>query len=487
MTKGVYGIYHGEECLYVGQSVCIERRWRKHRAALADGRHHTPGFSPWFTASGLSLEDLTFTILTDLGDGATQLELNLEEIRYFNLLRPRFYGKTPSEGNSYGVAPEVIAQAGKTASERYQESYTGVSYIDEETGVRMRVMRCPTCNKEFSTSKRRQFYCTLQCRPGNQRHEKECLHCGEDFIAVYEATRYCHGCKYLVRSVELTCATCHEDFTARDTRKKYCSRECKRNVPVEKTCTSCGAVGTWERRYRQCKECRSKVSHRSLRSKPRKVSCGHCEKPFTPEGRGMYLYCSTPCREAEKEKKRRAKVKKPRESREHPLDVRRDEIIQLLHGRGSLATIAQNVDATVKSLQTWIRTRSILSEVEFICRGCGAGFHPTVAKHRSNCGECRSTAPGKTNGPRVKKMCSECPGEVAPGRSKTCSEGCARLRILRRQGEYNRDVRVKNRGKCAVCPRSVLSANPSAETCSKSCAAVFSNRRRRERREVSEK
>lgn len=487
MTKGIYGIYHGEECLYVGQSVSIERRWRKHRAALADGRHHTPGFSPWFTTSELSLEDLTFTILADLGEEATQLELNLEEIRYFKLLRPRFYGKAPSESNSYTMTPEIIAQAGRIASERYQESYTGVSYIDEETGVRMRVMRCPTCREEFSTSKRRQFYCDIQCRPSNQRHEKECLHCGEEFIAVYEATRYCHECKYLVRSVELTCATCHEDFTARDTRKKYCSRECKRNFPVENTCTACGTVGTWERRYRRCEECRSKVSPRSLRSKPRKVSCGHCKEPLTLEGRGMRLYCSTPCREAEKEKKRRAKVKKPRAAREHPLDARRNEVIQLLHGRDSLATIAYKVDTTAKRLQTWIRTRSILDEVEFMCRGCGAGFHAITSKQRGNCGECRSTAPEKTNGPRVKKTCSECPGEVAPGRSKTCSEECARLRILRRQGEYNRDIRMKNRGKCAVCPQKVLSANPSAETCSKSCAAVLSNRKRRERRDATVK
>lgn len=97
MTVGIYGIFDSEtdECLYVGQSVNIERRWEQHKHSLQSKKHVRKDFVEWYHQNGAKKELITFRILEECSP--THDELNRLEINYFNSLKPKFFGVKPSE------------------------------------------------------------------------------------------------------------------------------------------------------------------------------------------------------------------------------------------------------------------------------------------------------------------------------------------------------------------------------------------------------
>lgn len=109
---GIYGIFDSKtkECLYVGQSTNIVKRWMKHKNKLMNETHRKD-FVEWFKNKNNDLNSIKFIILEEIIFSEENkvedffnsgLEMNLEEklnkteIKWFNLLHPRFYGKVPS-------------------------------------------------------------------------------------------------------------------------------------------------------------------------------------------------------------------------------------------------------------------------------------------------------------------------------------------------------------------------------------------------------
>lgn len=106
MTSGIYGLFatDTQECLYVGLSTDIEKRWSKyHLPRLMNGSHRRPEFSEWFLEQS-SPEDAVELRTLEICNDVTKL--NELEAKWFRNLSPRFYGKEPSANEKwkYSVA-----------------------------------------------------------------------------------------------------------------------------------------------------------------------------------------------------------------------------------------------------------------------------------------------------------------------------------------------------------------------------------------------
>lgn len=96
MTAGIYGIFSSRtgECLYIGQSRNIEYRCSVHLQKLSKETHSRKDFNQWFKKENKEKDSLIFSILEE--SSLENQNLNSLEIKWFNSLSPRFFGKTPS-------------------------------------------------------------------------------------------------------------------------------------------------------------------------------------------------------------------------------------------------------------------------------------------------------------------------------------------------------------------------------------------------------
>ena len=97
MTVGIYGIFDSEtdECLYVGMSsVSVEKRFKQHLKNLRNGNHPRKDFVEWFHNNSGQPELVVFRILEECENNETVL--NTLEIKWFNELKPKYFGKQPS-------------------------------------------------------------------------------------------------------------------------------------------------------------------------------------------------------------------------------------------------------------------------------------------------------------------------------------------------------------------------------------------------------
>lgn len=96
MTVGIYGIFDSktDECLYVGLSKNIEQRWRSHLKELKSKCHKRQDFVEWYHSNGAVKELLSFKILEECEPD--EKTLNSAEIKWFNKLKPKYYGHKPT-------------------------------------------------------------------------------------------------------------------------------------------------------------------------------------------------------------------------------------------------------------------------------------------------------------------------------------------------------------------------------------------------------
>lgn len=148
---GVYGIFDAEtdECLYVGQSVRIPERWQEHLKRLRNGSHKREDFVEWFKKRGQEESALTFKILEETDE--SDESLNRAEIRWFNELKPQFYGKKPSMNERWEHSEETR----RKISEARRED--GELFIFEIERF------CPTCDKKFFSKYPDTTYCSVDC------------------------------------------------------------------------------------------------------------------------------------------------------------------------------------------------------------------------------------------------------------------------------------------------------------------------------------
>lgn len=155
-TCGIYAIFElGGDCLYVGQSRDIERRWKRHLSSLRSGRHRRLDFIEWFSGQEDASTKMKFQIVEELDSESTDEELNLREIHWFDLLKPRFYGKLPSVKETWQHSEEtkhkIREGMNKTFSKRSLKKNLVLNLV------------CERCGKEFTNIGKPLKLCSRNC------------------------------------------------------------------------------------------------------------------------------------------------------------------------------------------------------------------------------------------------------------------------------------------------------------------------------------
>jgi hypothetical protein len=128
-TCGIYAlISEDDEYLWIGQSVNVGRRYRKHLWLLRNNHHRTE-FLKWFEKNERNESAVRLKVLEEC-DPET---LNEREGYWFKALPPLFYGQLPSESRKWFLSEETKAKmsmSSKKTVERQKLDGTWVSGYD---------------------------------------------------------------------------------------------------------------------------------------------------------------------------------------------------------------------------------------------------------------------------------------------------------------------------------------------------------------------
>lgn len=212
MAIGIYGIFNksNDDCLYVGQTLDINLRWKQHLKLLKSKKHPRKDLVEWYHNDNNS-NLIDFRIL----EKCKKDELNSFEIKWFNLLLPKYYGKKPSDKEIW-------------------------EHSDE------------TKNK-ISESLRKKYYAKI------------CLKCNKDFYAITDDKIMCQKCRKSHNNsyipIELKCINCNKEFSGNGNRK-YCSKECRLSFHNSR-CKNCSKLIDEKSKYCS-KECYKKLKDSSI-------------------------------------------------------------------------------------------------------------------------------------------------------------------------------------------------------------------------------
>lgn len=217
MTVGIYGIFNAktDECLYIGMSKNIEERWHSHLKELKSKRHKRQDFVEWYHSNGAVKELLSFKILEECEPN--EKLLNNAEIKWFNTLKPKYFGKSPSlnEKWSHSVATREKIR---------------VAALNQQINENSRILRdliCQNCKEIFHSKVKSPQFCSRDCRTNfdNKRFDKQELtdkyNSGMSLHALAEeyncSYRTIHG--YMVRH-NIPRRTASENFALIDHTKR---------------------------------------------------------------------------------------------------------------------------------------------------------------------------------------------------------------------------------------------------------------------------
>lgn len=165
MTVGIYGIFDSktDECLYVGLSKNIEQRWHSHLKELKSKCHKRQDFVEWYHSNGAVKELLSFKILEECE--LDEKLLNSAEIKWFNKLLPKYYGKRPSISEKWKHSEETI---NKIKASRAKQKLPKDARI-------LRNLICQNCEEVFHSKVKDPKYCSRKCRieHENKRFDKQ--------------------------------------------------------------------------------------------------------------------------------------------------------------------------------------------------------------------------------------------------------------------------------------------------------------------------
>lgn len=150
MSIGVYGIFDKEtdECLYVGMSKNLERRWKDHLKLLKSKKHKRKDFVEWYHDNGANPEILDFRILEEC-DNDNDI-LNTLEIKWFNRLKPKYFGKRPSVNEKWEHSEETKKKIIET-------------FAKKKPPILIKKCKYFGCEKTFETEIKKIVYCSRSC------------------------------------------------------------------------------------------------------------------------------------------------------------------------------------------------------------------------------------------------------------------------------------------------------------------------------------
>lgn len=152
---GIYGIFSAEtgECLYVGLSKDIKNRWREHQSKLESGKHRRKDFCEWFAENLFTESTLVFDILEIVEPD--DFKLNEAEVKWFEKLKPRFFGLKPSVNYSWTHSDETKAKI--AASNRGMNGKKPA-----ETSI-PKTCELSDCLSTFYSKRKAKIFCSRQC------------------------------------------------------------------------------------------------------------------------------------------------------------------------------------------------------------------------------------------------------------------------------------------------------------------------------------
>lgn len=159
MSIGIYALYYGETCLYVGQSKDIEQRYKRHIIRLKAGTA-LQKFNEWFQENNCPHESIELKILEECEDN--DLIKNELEIKWFNDLSPLFYGKVPSLKDTWSHSEETRKKISESLRNYKTDGGTIKSRIDL-------IRVCMNCSKEFNSSREKPKFCSRDCMKSYSR------------------------------------------------------------------------------------------------------------------------------------------------------------------------------------------------------------------------------------------------------------------------------------------------------------------------------
>lgn len=211
MTIGIYGIFDSEtdECLYVGMSsVSVEDRFKAHLKNLRNRNHPRKDFVEWYHKNGVVPELIVFRVLEECENNI--YTLNSLEIKWFNELKPKYFGKRPS------------------LNEKWEHSE--LSNIKRSAALAGNLIDivCSECAKIF---KGRSATKCLKCR-GKIKNEdtntKRCIKCHKTLSK--HKKKYCADCVEFTDNNRIMyyteCINCKARFKSSNKKTALCSEQC---------------------------------------------------------------------------------------------------------------------------------------------------------------------------------------------------------------------------------------------------------------------
>lgn len=151
MTTGIYGLFETKdnECLYVGLSSNIEKRYKQHLKLLRGKRHPREDFVEWWISNKENNDFLELRIL----EKCSKERLNEKEIYWFSKLKPKFYGKEPNENEKWEHSSETKRKI-------------SVKLSDPSSKIEVQCEYCK--NSFFAYIKKRRKFCSKECGDKNR-------------------------------------------------------------------------------------------------------------------------------------------------------------------------------------------------------------------------------------------------------------------------------------------------------------------------------
>lgn len=206
MSIGIYGIFDREtdDCLYIGMSKNLERRWKDHLKLLKSKNHKRQDFVEWYHANGGIPDLLDFRVLEECEDDNNVL--NSLEIKWFNKMKPKYFGKKPSLSEKWEQAEETKEKLRKTANSNLK---TLICEFCDGCFKGINAKRCKKCRWKNLKNK----YCYFCKKELNNYKKKYCENC-------------CKTNKTEFYNIKCKRKECNKYFNSFNKNRKFCSTSC---------------------------------------------------------------------------------------------------------------------------------------------------------------------------------------------------------------------------------------------------------------------